>query len=361
MSALISMIDLARRILEHLKLRRKMSLSRLLLTWLYVSATPMPSKTESIPDPRPGLEKLEFFAGDWFISSMDDSATSVRSCGWHPGGYLLQCTSHQQGPRADPGEVLNFFTWDSVDQEYTNHLITSAGRDEFVLGSLSNSVWSWRGQAKWKGQIIENRATYTQSSPTSYAVNSRRLVDGKTISNRASNVVRLPMLAQPSGWSSERIGFPLPFAPTLPFRGLVDLRFPQGMFDESSPELWSDAFVWWLEGEIQFDATILNESVQTYYEGLTKQHGTVSASLVSDKDVASKPTHFSGTIQFFDTLATQKPMTLNAKVTIIACGALQRTAIFFEISPQPQGSAIGLKLEALREGFRCDSRQAVHQ
>ncbi len=336
-----------------------MHLPRLLLTLLNLTATPPPSAAESIPDPRPGLEKLDFFAGDWFIFSNDDDTASVRSCRWNSGAYLLQCTSRQQGPQAESGEVLNFFTWDAVDKEYTNHLVASIGRDEFVLGSFANSVWSWRGQAKWNGKTIENRATYTQASPTNYTVKSTRLMDGKAISSRTSSGIKLPMLAQPAGWRSERIGFPLPFAPTLPFRGVVDLRFSKGMFDAASAELWSYAFVWWLEGEVQVDAATLNASVQTYYQGLTKNQGPVSASLVGDNDVTAKPVQFSGTVQLFDALVTQKPMKLNAKVATIACAAQRRTAVFFEISPQPGGNPVWSQLDALRKDFACDSGMVV--
>src|SRR5688500_6206534 len=50
------------------------------------------------------------------------------------------------------------------------------------------------------------------------------------------------------GWRTETIPFPLPFAPELPHRGLVELRFSPGMFKADSEELWTYSFVWWLEG-----------------------------------------------------------------------------------------------------------------
>ena len=53
----------------------------------------------------------------------------------------------------------------------------------------------------------------------------------------------------PKGWRSERIPFPLSFAPAMKYQGFEELRFGPGMFQPESETYWTYGFFWWLEGK----------------------------------------------------------------------------------------------------------------
>lgn len=72
----------------------------------------------------------------------------------------------------------------------------------------------------------------------------------------------------PTGWKHELIPFPLDFAPSLPHKGVEELRFAPGFFDPKAPGYWSYAFVWRIEGNPTFDANTVAAELTTYFRGL---------------------------------------------------------------------------------------------
>ncbi|MBD0258271.1 MAG: hypothetical protein ICV83_21365, partial [Cytophagales bacterium] len=49
----------------------------------------------------------------------------------------------------------------------------------------------------------------------------------------------------------------------------------------------------------------------------------------------------------------QRPMTLYCRVGVQRCAVQGRTAVFFELSPQPAGHAVWSDLRGLKKGFAC--------
>jgi hypothetical protein len=72
----------------------------------------------------------------------------------------------------------------------------------------------------------------------------------------------------PDGWKHELFRFPLDFAPTLPHRGLEEVRFPPGFLTAGAVNHWAYAFVWRLDDPAQLEPATLATELATYFRGL---------------------------------------------------------------------------------------------
>src|SRR4051812_6700953 len=61
-------------------------------------------------------------------------------------------------------------------------------------------------------------------------------------------------LTAPEGWGVERFAIPIEFAPSIPYKGVEDIRFAPGWSDAKSNEYWTYAFLWYLDGKPAIDA-----------------------------------------------------------------------------------------------------------
>lgn len=171
-------------------------------------------------------------------------------------------------------------------------------------------------------------------------------------------------LAMPQHWNIERFSFPIEFARQIPYKGVEDVRFAPGWGDSSSAEHWSYAFLWWLEGQPAIDAAGLTSSLTAYYNGLVSRNissrkiptekviPTVAA-IKKIKTGAGDAETYGGTIRMLNYLV-QRPMVLNCIVHVKPYDAQQRTALFFEVSPQPLQHAIWREMDQLWAGFHIE-------
>ena len=75
-------------------------------------------------------------------------------------------------------------------------------------------------------------------------------------------------LAAPQGWGIERFTIPIEFAPSIPYKGVEDLRFAPGWSDPKSTEYWTYAFLWSLDGKPEITPQITEQNLTAYYTGL---------------------------------------------------------------------------------------------
>ena len=152
----------------------------------------------------------------------------------------------------------------------------------------------------------------------------------------------------PGDWHSERHAFPLQWAPQLPYRGTLDLRFAPEFADSKADGYASYFFVWWLDGEPHFDARRLEGDLVTYYRGLNtsmgREAGGQRASLEQEPDGT-----FRGLVTSFDPQGKVEPR--HGEVKVLRCGS--HTAVLFSVSPQDRGAAIWQQLDQIRDSFRC--------
>ena len=172
----------------------------------------------------------------------------------------------------------------------------------------------------------------------------------------------------PGVWDNDpRTAFPLPWAPTLPYHGFVDLYFSPNFDQTDSPEYHSYAFFMSLEGMHLLTAEQLEADMLTWYRGLAVERGganqfTPDLSKVSvryheeggptGKRGGEAVRALSGTAAFYDTHG--KIITLNTEVLMIAgCGKSKDTVFYFGLSLEPRNGEMWKQLDAIRDSFRC--------
>jgi hypothetical protein len=171
-------------------------------------------------------------------------------------------------------------------------------------------------------------------------------------------------LGFPKGWDVERFLIPIEFAPSIPYKGVEDIRFTPGWGNAKSNEYWSYAFLWYLEGKPAFSAEAVANNLKAYYTGLIGRNieprkipaeklfpvkTEISAAGAGSGDIMT----FKGTVYMLDYME-QQPIILNCIVHIRTCPGKNNTFVFTEISPKPYTDNVWQGLNELWTGFSCD-------
>ena len=188
----------------------------------------------------------------------------------------------------------------------------------------------------------------------------------KTASKDSVKVAEQPGydLAIPPGWTTEKISFPIEFAPQINYKGVEELRFAPGWGKKGDQQYWSYAFLWWLENDPAINEEALEKDLTAYYNGLVNVNIT-ERKIPSIKTVptvvkvnkintaAGDIATYSGTINMLDYMIPA-PMTLNSIIHVRACQLKKRTAVFFEMSPQQVDHAIWKEFDDIIKGLACE-------
>jgi hypothetical protein len=174
-------------------------------------------------------------------------------------------------------------------------------------------------------------------------------------------------LAAPQGWNIERFAIPIEFAPSIPYKGVEDVRFAPGWADPKSNEYWAYAFLWNLEGSPEISPEITEKNLTAYYTGLIGRNidrrKIPKEKLVPVKVTLKKTSAdegdlqtYSGTVDMLDYME-QKPIILNCIVHVKSCPGKSNLFVFYQISPQPSTSQIWKDLRNLWTTFGCDAEK----
>ena len=165
------------------------------------------------------------------------------------------------------------------------------------------------------------------------------------------------------GWGIERFLIPISFAPSIPYKGVEDIRFTPGWAKKTTNDYWSYAFLWYLDGRPAFDAKTIENNLKAYYTGLIKVNtdsGKIADKLFpvtsSIKSIATEKEDlktFEGSVTMLDYMSKQ-PMTLNLVIHIRSCAGKDKTFVFHEISPMPYSDDVWKRLHQLWVNFKCD-------
>ena len=163
-------------------------------------------------------------------------------------------------------------------------------------------------------------------------------------------------LPTPAGWGTEKIPFPINFAPSIEYKGVEEIRFMPDWANKDSANYWSYVFVWYLDGVLVFEPSMLEEKMKTYYEGLAaivksvprEKLIPVVAKLKYDPLPKGQDRDFSGTIEMLDYMTASKQV-LNAKIHTRVIASDNRTLVWFELSPQPFTHPLWKDLEKIRK------------
>lgn len=168
-------------------------------------------------------------------------------------------------------------------------------------------------------------------------------------------------LPLPEGWHSETLAFPLGFAPDLPYRGLEELRFAPGMFDISTTEFWTYAFVWWINEDASVAPADLAASLKIYFAGLStqvaNQRGIDLTRAQYEVELlgveSSTGSDMVGQATTFDAFVTGKNLVLYVRARVVPCPDTGMVAVIFDISPRSFTDESRTVLKSVVEGFSC--------
>ncbi len=182
----------------------------------------------------------------------------------------------------------------------------------------------------------------------------------------ADTVNKMPYnLAIPAGWTTERIDFPISFAPSISYTGTEDLRFAKEWGKNNSDEHWAYAFLWWLDGKVKVDTATLRTDLTAYYSGLVQQNVReqnipavkLVPTTVEVNAVAALPgdkSTFTATVHMLN-YQVQEPMVLNCIIHVRQCDGSRHTAILFTISPKEKSHPVWGQLDAINNDFSCNN------
>lgn len=164
-------------------------------------------------------------------------------------------------------------------------------------------------------------------------------------------------LPTPEGWGRERYDFPLRFAPSIPYRGHVELRAMPEMEDPGSEQHWSYVLLWWLEGTVRAEEASLRRNLAAYFHGLGRAAArgrSVPAPRVHVAEARSiRGQRLFGTVEATDPRPGKRRGQLHFRLDVRECPEQKRTAWVFRISPRSGGQAPWRELAAVAERFTC--------
>ena len=175
-------------------------------------------------------------------------------------------------------------------------------------------------------------------------------------------------LAAPEGWGGETIKLPPEFAPDMKLKGSEQIRFAPGMMKPDSNSFFCYAFVFELEPKPAVTEEVLKVEFLKYYRGLCTavlngklpdvdpseftlelQRVKSDARPAPDENAVDAPKLYTGTLDWVEPFATQKPQKLNLEIRIWARG--DRNYIFVCVSPQAREAAIWKQLHTIRDDY----------
>ncbi len=181
---------------------------------------------------------------------------------------------------------------------------------------------------------------------------------GHATSPAAAPPSEAPAWELPEGWREETIPFPLEFAPSLPYRGVEELRFPKEFFTVGHEDYFSYAFVWLIAAPGPESLAALERDLVAYFVGLAQAVGGKD-----DAEIAAFETRVdlsgdlaggvNGTVDAFDAFKADAPVRLQMKIWRVPCAMAGRVALVFVAAPQ-EGPA-WQRAERLGKAFRCSA------
>lgn len=157
----------------------------------------------------------------------------------------------------------------------------------------------------------------------------------------------------PAGWGKETIAFPIPFAPSLRYEGVEELRFAPGFFEAASPGYFTYSLAFVID-TLPFTTERFASDLLQYFTGLMAAVGQTApdparhkVSLASDD-----PSHFHGAVATYDAFGDGRQLALDLEGETFLCG--NRRVIVASVSPRSRATdPIWKDLATMRASFHC--------
>ncbi|MDB5128299.1 hypothetical protein [Mucilaginibacter sp.] len=164
-------------------------------------------------------------------------------------------------------------------------------------------------------------------------------------------------LPLPAKRGSEKIPFPISFAPGIPFKGMEELRFTPDWNNASKNDYWSYTFLWFIEGKPQLNNKVLQNYMAEYFNGLYRSNSKIKpvgnftkAKFQKIKVMKDDQETYQGTISTLNFL-TGKPIEFYVKIHARNYPHTNHSALMYELSPKHYTNKVWLKLSEIVKGF----------
>lgn len=161
----------------------------------------------------------------------------------------------------------------------------------------------------------------------------------------------------PEGWRTERIPFPLDFAPSLTYKGYEELRFSPAFGKADQPLFFTYAFLWVIPADVELKRDAVERDLKVYFDGLMKAvaesnkfDGAFIDSKVSVTDAPQGPDRVTWNVQVetFDSFFTRKPISLVMHVIANVKSLPGWRVHYFEATTAPLKNEVLPSLQILR-------------
>jgi len=234
-------------------------------------------------------------------------------------------------------------------------------KNEMILAAVV-----WFGSIAMRGAPVVHAASATAAEPAPNAAPAPNAESGAE-TQRATDPFRFGTL---TGWRSERIPFPLDFAPSLPYTGFEELRFAPGMFDPKSDTYFTYVFFWWIAGDVAPTRERLEKELVVYFKGLGDSVGAARNLKIDTSTVTARAQQvmafgkakaaaadtsprYRAVVQAPDPFNGGAMVTLNIEITSQYCASAKHSCVFFCVSPQPYERDEWDTLWTIRNLFQC--------
>jgi hypothetical protein len=168
-------------------------------------------------------------------------------------------------------------------------------------------------------------------------------------------------LTAPADWRKESFDFPLAFAPSLPYEGREQVRFPPGWARFDAQDGFSYVVLWDLKPALM-EAAPLERALAVYFDGLMNIARKIAA-MVPQSVVVLHPlaapegwtVAYAGAIHTWNAFAKAEPLVLNVEIAQRPCGA-DRMQVFLAFSKAERAAAAAWEpLRKVRQAASCQS------
>lgn len=165
------------------------------------------------------------------------------------------------------------------------------------------------------------------------------------------------LLAIEQNWRSERLVFPISFAPTLDYDGVEEVRFAPGWSDQNSTEFWTYTFLWHLRENPELTERKLRYDLAAYFDGLmhlvSKGESKDFPAEIKLKRIGNSA-FYEGEARIYDAFFTKSMMTLHLSIEEQYCDLNDSYTVLFRFSPKVMNDPIWKTLNAIHLNFDCN-------
>lgn len=158
-------------------------------------------------------------------------------------------------------------------------------------------------------------------------------------------------------WRSERLTFPIRFAPSLDYDGIEEVRFAPGWPDKNSPEFWTYTFLWYLDTNPELTKRKLSVDLAAYFDGLmnlvSRGESKEFPSEVTIKRIGDSA-FYEGEARIYDAFFTKEMITLQVSIEEQYCKLNDKYTVLFKFTPKKTDDPLWTKLNNIQLNFKCN-------